>query len=76
MKTVPVECVIKLRNNWICKAVLQIKKSFKSIDFNLAKHASISALPAFELNLGGMGGGGVNLIFPVVFQKIYLLKRG
>ena len=24
----------------------------------------------------GGGGGGVNLILPVVFQKMYLLKRG
>ena len=33
------DCVIKLRDNRIFKALLWIKKSFKSIDFDLGKHA-------------------------------------
>ena len=36
------DCVIKLRDNRILKALLWIKKSFKSIDFDLAKHALVS----------------------------------
>ena len=34
-------CVIKLRDNRIFKALLWIKKSYKSIDFDLAKHALV-----------------------------------
>ena len=45
MKTVPRDCVIKLRNNRIFKALLRIKKSFKSIDFDLAKHALVLTHP-------------------------------
>ena len=35
-KRSPQECVIKLRDNRIIKALLWIKNSFKSIDFDLA----------------------------------------
>ena len=35
-------CVIKLGDNRVFKALLWIKKSFKSIDFDLAKHALVS----------------------------------
>ena len=38
------DCVIKLRDNRLFKALLRIKKSFKSIDFDLAKHALVSLL--------------------------------
>ena len=41
-KRSPWDCVIKLRDNRIFKALLWIKKSFKSIDFDLAKHALVS----------------------------------
>ena len=37
-------CVIKLRDNWMFKALLWIKKSFESINFELAKHALVSPL--------------------------------
>ena len=33
------DCIIKLRDNRIFKALPWIKKSFKFIDFDLAKHA-------------------------------------
>ena len=36
------DCVIKLRNNRIFKALLWIKKLFKSIEFDLAKKALVS----------------------------------
>ena len=35
------DCVIKLHDNRIFKALLWINKSFKSIDFDLAKHALV-----------------------------------
>ena len=35
------DCVIKLRDNRLFKALLRIKKSFKSIDFDLAKHVLV-----------------------------------
>ena len=41
-KRSPWNWVIKLRDNRIFKALLWIKKSFKSIDFDLAKHALVS----------------------------------
>ena len=41
-KWCPRDCVIKLRDNQIFKTLLWIKKSFKSIDFDLAKHALVS----------------------------------
>ena len=37
----PQDCVIKLRDNRTFKALLSIKISFKSIDFDLAKHALV-----------------------------------
>ena len=40
-KRFPWDRVIKLRDNRIFKALLWIKKSFKSIHFDLAKHASV-----------------------------------
>ena len=40
-KRSPQECVIKLRDNRIIKALLWIKNSFKSIDFDLAKHGLV-----------------------------------
>ena len=40
-KRSPRDCVTKLRDNGIFKALLRIKKSFKSIDFDLAKHALV-----------------------------------
>ena len=36
------DCVIKLRDNQILKALLLINNSFKSIDFDLAKHSLVS----------------------------------
>ena len=45
MKTVPRDCVIKLRDNRIFKALLRIKKSFKFIDFDLAKHTLVLTHP-------------------------------
>ena len=33
--------VINSRASWIFKALLRIKKSFKSIDFDLVKHISV-----------------------------------
>ena len=44
LKRSPRECVIKLRYNGIFKTLLCIKKSFKSIDFDLAKHVLVSPL--------------------------------
>ena len=41
-KRSPWDCVIKLRGNWIFKALLWIKKSFKSGDFDLAEQALVS----------------------------------
>ena len=41
-KLSPWDCVIKLRDNRIFKVLLWIKKSFKSIDSDLAKHALVS----------------------------------
>ena len=41
-KRSPRDCVIKLCDNRIFKALLWIKNSFKSIDFDLAKHAVVS----------------------------------
>ena len=41
--------VIKLRDNWIFKALLWIKKSLNSIDFDLAKHALVSQPFTFSL---------------------------
>ena len=41
-KRSPRNCVIKLRDNRIFKALLWIENSFKSIDFDLAKHALAS----------------------------------
>ena len=46
-KRSPRDGVIKLRDNQIFKALLWIKKSSKSIDFDLAKHALVS--PTFAL---------------------------
>ena len=43
------DCVIKLRDNRIFKALLSIKKSFKSIYFHLAKRASVSHPPTLAL---------------------------
>ena len=40
-KRSPRGCVIKLRDNRIFKALLRITKSFKFIDFDLAKHALV-----------------------------------
>ena len=40
-KRSPRDCVIKLSDNRIFKELLWIKKSFKSIDFDLAKHALV-----------------------------------
>ena len=40
-KRSPIDCVIKLPDNRIFKALLWIKKSFKSIDFGLAEHALV-----------------------------------
>ena len=37
----PWDCVIKLHDNRLFKALLWIKKSFKSIGFDLAKHALV-----------------------------------
>ena len=39
---VPWDCINKLRDNRMFKALLQIKKSFKFIDFVLAKHVFIT----------------------------------
>ena len=36
------DCVIKLRDNRIIKALLWIKNSFEFMDFDLAKHALVS----------------------------------
>ena len=41
-KRSPRDCVINLRDNQIFKVLLWIKKSFRSIDFDLAKHALVS----------------------------------
>ena len=41
--------VIKLRDNWIFKALLWIKKSLNSIDFDLAIHALVSEPFTFSL---------------------------
>ena len=41
-KRSPRDSVIKLRDNRIFKALLRIKKSFKSIDFDLAKYVLVS----------------------------------
>ena len=41
-KWFPRDCVIKLRDYRIFKALLWIKKSFMFIDFDLAKHALVS----------------------------------
>ena len=41
-KQSPRDCVIKLRDNRIFKALHWLKKSFKYIDFDLAKHALVS----------------------------------
>ena len=43
-KRFPWDCVIKLRDNRTFKALLWIKKSFNSIDFDLEKHALVSPL--------------------------------
>ena len=43
-KRSPQYCVIKLRDNRMFQAFLWIKKSFKSIDIDLAKHALVSPL--------------------------------
>ena len=40
-KRSPRDCVIKLRDNRIFKALHWLKKSFKYIDFDLAKHALV-----------------------------------
>ena len=41
-KRSPRGCVIKLGDNRVFKALLWIKKSFKSIDFDPAKHTLVS----------------------------------
>ena len=43
-KRSPRDYVIKLCDSWIFKALLWIQKSFKSIVFDLAKHALVSPL--------------------------------
>ena len=43
------DSVIELRDNRMFKALLWIKKSFKSIDFDLAKHALVSHSPTIAL---------------------------
>ena len=40
-KRSPRDCVLKLRGNQIFKALLWIKKSFKSFDFDLAKYTLV-----------------------------------
>ena len=40
----PSDCATELRDNWIFKTLLRIKKSFKSIDFDLVKYALVSPL--------------------------------
>ena len=42
MKTVPARLQIKLRDNQTFKALLWIKKSFKSIEFDLVKQDLLS----------------------------------
>ena len=42
LKRVPVRCVTKFRDNQIFKALLRIKKSFKSVDFDLSKYVLVS----------------------------------
>ena len=49
-KRSPRDCVIKLRDNRIFKALLWIKNSFKSINFDLAKQALVSNVnPRYNL---------------------------
>ena len=49
-KRSPRDCVIKLGDNRLFKALQLIKKSFKSIDFDLAKESSVS--PSTQLCTG------------------------
>ena len=68
--------VIKLRDNQIFKALLRIKKLFKSIDFDLAKQALVS--PPTHLCTGWVNfdwSGGYEIIidvFTLVIMYLYL----
>ena len=42
-KWFPWDYVTKSRDTWVFKALLRIKKSFKSIDFDLGKHLLVSS---------------------------------
>ena len=42
IKCFPYDCVTKLRDNWMFRALLRTMESFKSIDFDLAKQILIS----------------------------------
>ena len=46
----PSDCATELSDNWIFKTLLRIKKSFKSIDFDLVKYALVSPLTNGRVN--------------------------
>ena len=72
----PWDCITKLRDNRIFKALLWIKKSFKSIDFDLAKHALVSPQTDHYtgwVNFGWSGSYEIAIdVFKVVIMYSYL----
>ena len=77
-KRSPRDCIIKLRDNRIFKALLWIKKPFKSIDFDLAKHALVSPPPRTRpctgwVNFDQLGSYEITIyVFTVVIMYSYL----
>ena len=66
-------CVIKLRNNRIFKALLWIKKLFKSIKFDLAKKALVSPPTHPPINFDWLGSYEITIdVFPIVVMYLHL----
>ena len=74
-KRSPRDCVIKLRDNRIFKALLWIKNSFKSIEFDLAKHelVSLSTHPCTRwVNFDWSGSYEINTFHKIQHPTIHL----